>query len=43
MVLEVVAENSGAKAARRLQGVFETHGDVKLVEDESRFWHDPTP
>ncbi|MGB5086461.1 MAG: hypothetical protein WBO09_18135 [Methylocystis silviterrae] len=39
MALEVFAESSGAKAARRLQGVFETHCDVKPVEDESRFWH----
>ena len=42
MTAEVVAGSAGAKAARRLQRVFETHGDMKPVEDESRIWHDLT-
>ncbi len=42
MALEVVAESAGAKAARRLRGVFKTHGDMEPVEDESRLWHDLT-
>ena len=35
MDLQVVAESAGAKASRRLQGVFKTHGDMKPIEDES--------
>ena len=42
MDTEVVAESADAKATRRLQGVFKTHGDMKPVEDESRLWHDLT-
>jgi hypothetical protein len=42
MALEVVAECARAKAARRLQGVFKTHGGMEPVEDESRLWQDLT-
>ena len=42
MTAEVVAGHTGAKAARCLQGVLETHGDMKPVEDESRVWYDLT-
>ena len=33
MALEVVAESAGAKAARRLQSVFKSHGDMEPYVD----------